>query len=81
MTRILAVAAVLVALSAPAFANHCPKDMAQIDAALAKHPKLSAEQMKEVKELRAKGEVEHKAGQHQASVDDLAKAKQILGLK
>jgi hypothetical protein len=37
--------------------------------------------MKEVKELRAKGEAEHKAGQHQASVDDLAKAKQILGLK
>jgi hypothetical protein len=37
--------------------------------------------MKEVKALRAKGEEEHKAGKHQASVDDLAKAKAILGLK
>ena len=81
MKRTLTLAAGLLLASGAAFAFHCPKDMAQIDAALAKHPKLSAEQMKEVKELRAKGEVEHKAGQHQASVDDLAKAKQILGLK
>jgi hypothetical protein len=81
MKRTLTLAAGLLLACGAAFAFHCPKDMAQIDAALAKHPKLSAEQMKEVKELRAKGEVEHKAGQHQASVDDLAKAKQILGLK
>ena len=81
MKRTLTLAAGLLFASGAAFAFHCPKDMAQIDAALAKHPKLAAEQMKEVKELRAKGEVEHKAGKHQASVDDLAKAKQILGLK
>jgi len=81
MKRTLALAAALAFASGAAFAFHCPKDMKQIDAALAKHPKLSAEQMKEVKELRAKGEAEHKAGNHQASVDDLAKAKQILGLK
>jgi hypothetical protein len=80
MKRTLTLAAGLLFASA-AFAFHCPKDMAQIHAALAKHPKLSAEQMKEVKDLRAKGEAEHKAGNHQASVDDLAKAKQILGLK
>ncbi len=81
MKQILATAAVLVALSAPAFANHCPKDMAQIDAALAKNPKLSAEQLAEVKKLRSQGEAEHKAGNHAASVETLAKADKILGLE
>lgn len=81
MKRTLMLAAALTFASGAALAFHCPKDMKQIDEALAKNPKLSAAQMKEVKELRAKGEVEHKAGNHQASVDDLAKAKQILGLK
>jgi hypothetical protein len=81
MKRTLTLAAGLIFASGAAFAFHCPKDMAQIDAALAKHPKLSAAQMKQVETLRAKGEAEHKAGNHQASVDDLAKAKQILGLK
>jgi len=81
MTRTLAMAAALAFASGSALAFHCPKDMKQIDDALAKHPKLSASQMSEVRALRAKGEAEHKAGKHQASVDDLAKAKAILGLK
>jgi hypothetical protein len=81
MTRILAVAAVLVALSAPAFANHCPKDMAQIDAALAKNPQLSAADMAEVKRARAEGETLHKAGKHAESLTELAKAEKILGLQ
>ena len=81
MKRTLMLAAALTFASGAALAFHCPKDMKQIDDALAKNPQLSATQMKEVKDLRAKGEAEHKAGNHQASVDDLAKAKQILGLK
>lgn len=81
MKRMLPLAAALLFASGAAFAFHCPKDMKEIDDALAKKPKLSDAQMKEVKTLRAKGETEHKAGQHQAAVDDLAKAKQILGLK
>jgi hypothetical protein len=81
MKRILATAAVLVALSAPAFANHCPKDMAAIDAALAKNPNLSAAQLDEVKKLRAQGDAEHKAGDHAASIATLAKAEKILGLE
>jgi hypothetical protein len=81
MQRSLALAATLLFASGAALAFHCPKDMAQIDAALAKNPKLSEARMKEVKTLRAKGEQEHKAGNHQAAVDDLAKAKTILGLK
>jgi hypothetical protein len=82
MNRKLALAAAsLFFASSAAFAFHCPKDMKEIDAALAKNPNLSAEQLAEVKKLRAKGEEEHKLGNHQASVDDLGKAKAILGLK
>lgn len=78
MTRILAAAAVLVMLSAPAFANHCPKDMAAIDAALAKNPQLSQAQLTQVKQLRAEGETLHKAGKHKESVEALQKAEDIL---
>jgi len=81
MKRMLALAASLLLASGVALANHCPKDMADIDAALAKKPKLTAEQMKEVKALRAQGEAEHKANDHTASMEHLAKAKAILGIK
>ena len=63
-----------------AFAFHCPKDMKAIDNALAKNPKLTAEQMAEVKKYRAEGETFHKAGKHQEAVDSLAKAMKILGI-
>ena len=78
--RVLMAAAVAIALTSPAFAFHCPKDMAEIDAALAKNPKLTPEQLAEVKKDRADGEAYHKAGKHQESIDTLAKAKKILGL-
>ena len=78
MKRISAIAAALLFASSAAFAFHCPKDMAAIDAALAKNPQLSAEQLAEVKRLRAEGEAYHKAGKHQESVDTLAKAMHIL---
>ncbi|HEX3096102.1 MAG TPA: hypothetical protein VHQ02_00210 [Usitatibacter sp.] len=81
MKRMLTLAASLLFVSGAAFANHCPKDMAEIDAALAKKPNLTAAQMTEVKALRKKGELEHKAGNHKESMEDLAKAKEILGLK
>ena len=55
MKRIALVAALAFA-SSTAFAMHCPKDMAAIDAALAKKPKLTADQMKDVKKYRAEGE-------------------------
>ncbi|MCX2863059.1 hypothetical protein OOZ63_14600 [Paucibacter sp. PLA-PC-4] len=73
-------AAALMASSA-AFAFHCPADMKKIDEALAKSPKLSAEQMSDVKKLRADGEALHKAGKHQESVDTLAKAMKVLEIK
>ena len=52
--------------------------MKAIDEAMSKNPKLSAEQMAEVKKYRAEGETLHKAGKHQESVDTLDKAKKIL---
>jgi hypothetical protein len=55
--------------------------MKKIDAALAKNPKLSAQQMNDVKKYRADGETLHKAGKHQESVDTLAKAMKILNVK
>ena len=67
--------------SSTAFAFHCPADMRKIDDALAKDPKLSSQQMAEVKKYRADGEALHKAGKHQQSVDTLAKAMQILSIK
>jgi len=66
--------------SGAAFAFHCPADMKKIDEALASSPKLSAEQMAEVKKLRADGEALHKAGKHQESVDTLAKAMKMLNV-
>ena len=84
MSRLTLAAAALamgVLTSGTAMAFHCPKDMAAIDAKLAENPPLSAEQMGEVKKLRAEGEVLHKAGKHQESVDTLAKAMAILGLQ
>lgn len=81
MKRLLLAAALAAFTATPALAYHCPADMAEIDAALAKKPDLSAEQMTKVKSLRAEGETLHKAGDHGRSVEVLGEAKSILGLK
>jgi len=78
MKRMFALASALLFASGTALAFHCPKDMKAIDDALAKNPKLTEAQMKEVKASRAKGEELHKAGKHQESIDELAKAAKIL---
>ncbi|HEY5632538.1 MAG TPA: hypothetical protein VIT02_02135 [Burkholderiaceae bacterium] len=76
----LALVVAAMAFSGTALAMHCPADMKKIDAALAASPKLSADQMTEVKKLRAEGETLHKAGKHQDSVNTLAKAMKMLGI-
>ena len=76
----LGLAAALLFSSTFAFAGHCPQDMKAIDEALAKNPKLSEAQMKEVKDLRAKGEKDHKDGKHAESTESLHKAMGILKL-
>jgi hypothetical protein len=75
------VAAAALCFSGAALAMHCPADMQKIDASLAKNPKLTTEQMAEVKKYRAEGEALHKAGKHQESVATLAKAMKILDIK
>ena len=77
----LVLATLALTLSTAALAFHCPADMKKIDEAMAKNPKLTAEQMAEVKKYRAEGETLHKAGKHQESVDTLAKAMKILNVK
>ena len=81
--KIARIVSVLIALtfSAGAWAMHCPQDMAKIDAALAKQPALSQDQMAEVKRLRAEGETLHKAGKHKESVEALGKAMKILDIQ
>ena len=69
------------AISGPAFATSCPKHMAAIDAALAKSPTLTAQQMNDVKAQRAKGEELHKAGKHAESIEELQKAEKTLGIQ
>ena len=77
--KILATSALIIALATPGFAFQCPADMAAIDAAI-ENANIGEEDMARVKELRATGEAEHEAGNHQASVDALAEAKALLGL-
>jgi len=81
MKKLLAAAlALTVAMSGTAFANHCPVMMKEIDAALAKNPTLTAEQLAEVKEYRAEGEKLHNEGKHTESMAALKKAEVILGI-
>ena len=77
----IALAVLLAFSTSAAFAMHCPADMRKIDEAMAKNPKLTAEQAAEVKKYRAEGEQLHKSGKHQESVDTLAKAMKILNIK
>ena len=81
MKKIAVLAALLaMAWASPAFATECPTDMKEIDAALAKAPKLSASDLDKIKKFRAEGEQLHKAGKHRESMDVLEKAKVMLGI-
>ena len=70
----------LLALAAPVYAGHCPKDVKAIDEALAAGTDLSQEELDEVKALRDEGEALHKAGNHEESVEALHEAMEILGM-
>jgi len=81
MKKIAVLAALLaMAWASPAFATECPTDMKELDAALAKAPKLSASDLDKIKKFRAEGEQLHKAGKHKESMDILEKAKIMLGI-
>ncbi|MDP3196923.1 hypothetical protein [Tabrizicola sp.] len=77
--KILIAASLLAVLASPVLAFQCPADMKAIDAAL-EAADLTDEELARVTELRALGESEHQAGNHQTSVDALAEAKALLGI-
>jgi hypothetical protein len=78
MNKSIIVGLFAMALAGAVQAKQCPADMKQIDAALAKNPELTSEQMAQVKQYRAEGEKLHAAGKHEESEETLAKAKKIL---
>ncbi len=80
MKSILVAAAVMVAMTSPAFAKHCPRDVKIIDQSLSKATGLNAMQMAEVKALRDKGAALHKSGMHGESIKALHAAVKILGV-
>lgn len=72
-------ASCLFVISGVAMAHGCPGEMKKIDAAMPTS-KLSAQDASKVKDLRAKGEVQHNAGQHTESMQSLGEAKKIMGI-
>jgi len=81
MKLILVATAAVVAMTSPAFAKHCPKDVKIIDQSLPKAKGLNEMQMTEVKALRDKGAALHKSGKHAESIKVLHEAIKILGVE
>ena len=81
MKRTLIAAAMLVAMTGPALAGHCPKDVAAIDEALAAGTTLTSAQLAQVTEWRDQGAQLHQSGQHGDSVNLLHQAMEMLGLE
>ena len=65
-------------LSTSLWAMHCPADMAKIDELLKTNPPSDAAVLAQVRQLRAEGETQHKAGDHAQSVKTLGEAMQLL---
>ncbi len=67
----------LVLIAAPAYAFHCPLDIAAIDNGLAK-ARVSAEVKAEAKALRDAGAALHAAGKHGEAIDKLSAAMRLI---
>ncbi len=80
MKTILVAAAVVIAMTTPALAKHCPKDVKIIDQSLPKATGLNKTQMTEVKALRDKGAALHKSKKHGDAIEALHAALKILGV-
>ncbi len=81
MKHLFIAVAVLIGMTSPAFAKHCPKDAKIIEQSLAKAKGLSKMQMTEVKALHDKGLALHKSGKHGEAIKALHAATKILGVK
>ena len=80
MKSILIAAAVVVAMTSPALAKHCPKDAKIVEQAMSKATGLNKMQMTEVKALHDKGVALHKSGKHGEAIKALHAATKILGV-
>ncbi|WP_313088278.1 hypothetical protein [Pseudomonas sp.] len=65
-------------ICAPAWAMHCPADMAKIDAQMQSDPPADPAIRARVEALREEGEKLHKAGDHEASLKALGEAQALL---
>ena len=72
---------VLAAFSTPAFAGHCPKDVAAIDEALVKGTSVSRLGQIQIRQLRDKGRNLHNAGKHDEALEVLHKAMGLMKIK
>jgi hypothetical protein len=79
LLRTFAAATFVAFLSVPALAGQCPSIIGQIDAALAVTPGLSDDVKAQITELRNQGEEFHNSGDHDASVETLKQAMELLG--
>ncbi len=75
----LLAASLAVAAASPAFAFQCPSDVKAIDAALA-GANPGQEQKAEVQRLRDEGQRLHGEGEHDESMEALARAERMLGV-
>lgn len=76
--RLLLITLASALISIPAYAMHCPQDMAKIDQILANEPPPDDETLRRVTALRTEGQKAHEAGNHQEAVDKLGEALEIL---
>jgi hypothetical protein len=74
---IMALLTLATVFAEPAFARHCPQDMAAIDKAM-QTAQLSPSDRQKVMDLRRHGEELHKAGNHPESERVLEQAKKML---
>lgn len=74
---LIAASAAVFLIVSPAFANHCERDIAAINAALSK-VKLSDEVRAYVIKLRDKGQADHDKGDHPVAEATLAEAMRQL---
>jgi len=81
MKRLFIIVAVLIGMTSPAFAKHCPKDAKIIDQAMREAAGLTTMQITEVKALHDKGLALHKDGKHGEAIKALHVATKILGVK
>ncbi len=75
--RMIIASVVVMAMATSALAFQCPGDMRKIDAKLAS-ASLPDDVLAEVVMLRKRGQAEHGAGQHAASVATLADAMRLI---